>query len=212
MTKIAVTYNTTSEFKRQEVDVLKTFDLNGTRIGDLFEFRFTGLRVQEDLEVDLVEMVKAEARKTYASLRIPCFVEHAGLVFDKYADKSYPGGLTKPMWNTLEDEFVKETGSAGKACTAKAVIGYCDGMAVHTFVGEAPGRLAAEPKGNRKFYWDTIFIPDEENPDGLTYAEIVDRADLGLARKMKISQSGRAMLAFLKYRLHAHPHLWQQQY
>lgn len=167
--------------------------------------------MKETLEVDLAEMVKAEARDAYQRLLVPCIVEHAGLIFDEYAEQGYPGGLTKPMWDTLRERFVAETRGDGKGATARAVIGYCDGKTVKTFVGETHGRLVEEPRGSRDFYWDTVFVPDKVDgePGTLTYAEIVGDETLGLEHKMThLSQSSKAMREFLEYRFAHPPELW----
>jgi inosine/xanthosine triphosphate pyrophosphatase family protein len=158
--------------------------------------------IKEILEVDLQLMVQAEVTSAYSQIRIPCIVEHAGLIFEEYKKDSYPGGLTKPMWDTLKDRFVEETKSAGRRAIARAVIAYCDGKGVRTFVGETKGELASRPRGNRAFYWDTIFVPDDPTgrAAGKTYAEIAEDAALGLRYKvLELSQSGRAMLSFLEY-------------
>jgi inosine/xanthosine triphosphate pyrophosphatase family protein len=183
--------------------------LNGVLAGDLFEFSFHQTEIKEILEVDILTMVQAEVVSAYSQLRIPCIVEHAGLVFDEYRAESYPGGLTKPMWNVLGDRFVEETRSADRGAVARAVIAYCDGASVRTFVGETHGYIAGTPRGARKFYWDTVFIPDE--PSGgrgaKTYAEIVETE--GLGKKLELSQSRKAMRAFLDYRLaNPVPALW----
>jgi XTP/dITP diphosphohydrolase len=158
-------------------------------------------------------MVRAEVKKAYEQLKVPCIVEHAGLIFDGYQNKSYPGGLTKPMWNTLGSAFIQETHSANRSATAKAVVAYCDGMQVVTFEGQTHGTISPEPRGNREFYWDTVFIPHENNPGGLTYAEIVDEPSLGLQHKvLKISQSSKAITAFLEWRLTHRAVLWQVSY
>ena len=155
-------------------------------------------------------MVKHEVKSAYSRLRVPCVVEHAGLVFGDYADKNYPGGLTKPMWNTLGLEFITETQSAGRSAIARAAVGYCDGQTTYAFVGETLGKISSEPRGDRSFYWDTIFVPDDDNPDGMTYAEIVAHPKMGLAHKvLRQSQSSRAMAAFLEWRLTHRPQLWQ---
>jgi len=115
------------------------------------------------------------------------------------------------MWNTLGDRFVEETHSAGRKARAVAAIGYCDGMRVHTFIGETVGTLSSEPRGDRAFYWDTIFVPNESNSERLTYAEIV--AVNGLPYKMReYSQSSKAMLKFLAWRLDNEPALWKGNY
>jgi inosine/xanthosine triphosphate pyrophosphatase family protein len=80
-------------------------------------------------------------------------------------------------------------------------------------VGERAGKIADRPRGSRKFYWDTVFIPEDDSGSskGLTYAEIVESKDLGLAYKMReLSQSSAAMKSFLEYRLGTgDPELWR---
>ena len=207
--KTKVVYVTSSSFKKEENKAFtESCTLNdGTAVSDLFEFEFRNVSILEVLEVDLRVMVQAEVTKAYSQLKVPCIVEHAGLIFSDYIDRSYPGGLTKPMWNALGDQFIHETNSAGRKAIARAVVAYCDGMSVHTFVGETTGTLADAPRGGRKFYWDTAFIPDDptDQVSGKTYAEIVEDPSFGLKYKMQyLSQSSRAMIEFLEF-LRKHP-------
>ena len=209
-----VVYVTSSDFKREENRVFHEHAiLDGTPVRDLFDFEIRPVPIVETLEVDLRVMVQVEVTKAYTQIRVPCIVEHAGLIFDDYKQASYPGGLTKPMWNTLGFDFLEETKSKNRRATARAVVAYCDGMSVHTFVGETPGILADAPRGARQFYWDTVFIPDDPTGrvSGMTYAEIVEDASLGLEYKMTVlSQSSRAMLDFLRYlRQQGRSPLWQ---
>lgn len=213
--RITVVYVTSSQFKKEEnAAFLRECVLSdGRRIDDVFEFDIRPVPIQEILNVDLAVMVSAEVVSAYSQLKVPCIVEHAGLIFSEYADRSYPGGLTKPMCDTLQDRFVEETRSAGRHAIARAVVAYCDGMQVKTFVGERTGKISDQPRGGRQFYWDTVFIPEDSSGRswGLTYAEIVESTDLGLAYKMReLSQSSAAMKSFLEYRLHAgDPELWR---
>ena len=213
--KIRITYVTSSTFKKEEnaafVRECKLPD--GQRVADLFEFDIRPVPIQEILNVDLSVMVSAEVVSAYSQLKVPCIVEHAGMVFQDYADLSYPVELTKPMWDTLRDKFVEETRSAGRAAIARAVVAYCDGKKVVTFTGERTGRIADHPRGSRSFYWDTVFIPDDPTgrATGLTYAEIAENTDLGLTHKIReLSQSAAAMKALLEYRLSSgDPELWR---
>lgn len=207
--KIIVNYVTSSDFKAQENEVFrKTWQLkDGSPVDDVFEFHIRKIQVKEILEIDLGAMVMAEVTEAYSAIKVPCIVEHAGLIFDGH--DAYPGGLTKPMWNSLDDKFIEETHSAGRKVRARAVVGYCDGHTVKTFPGETAGVIAPEPRGDRKFYWDTVFIPAEADGDvfGKTYAEIVK--EKGLEFKMKkFSQSARAMIQFLEYRRTHTPDMW----
>ena len=215
MRKVRVVYVTSSKYKVEENKVFtaKCHLKDGTLVGKYFQFEFREVPILETLEVDLAVMVQAEVTKAYSQIKIPCIVEHAGLIFEDYKDRSYPGGLTKPMWDTLKDRFVEETQSAGRKAVARAVVAYCDGKSVQTFVGETGGTLADRPRGKREFYWDTVFIPDDPRgqSNNKTYAEIVEDPKLGLAYKIEyLSQSSRAMLKFLEY-LRASPpcDLWE---
>lgn len=210
-----INYVTSSSFKQQEIKVFQENEQleDGTKVSEAFEFVIRSETIKELLEVDLEVMVQAEVINAYSRIKVPCIVEHAGLVFTDFSEQGYPGGLTKPMWDTLDDRFLMETNSSGRRVTAKAVIAYCDGKSVQTFVGETKGSLANAPRGNRKFYWDTVFIPDD--PSGKitdrTYAEIVEDENLGLAYKLKhFSQSAKAMRKFLEH-IHGieNPDLWR---
>jgi XTP/dITP diphosphohydrolase len=201
--RLRITYVTSSAFKAEENRILVERGTlsDGTRIADAFTFQIRKVPIKEILEVDLRTMVQAEVTQAYSQIRVPCVVEHAGLIFEQYRTQSYPGGLTKPMWDTLGDAFVAETQSAGRRATACAVVAYCDGAQVETFVGETEGTLSEVPRGSRTFYWDTVFVPDDPSgrASGLTYAEIVEATNLGLEYKvLNLSQSTKAMRSFLE--------------
>jgi inosine/xanthosine triphosphate pyrophosphatase family protein len=210
-----VVYVTSSQYKREESDILvqQCKFADGVSVSDEFEFDYRVVSIQETLEVDLERIVKEEVQKAYAQIKVPCIVEHAGLIFQDFLTQSYPGGLTKAMWNALEGRFVQETNSGGRLAIARAVIAYCDGMTVRTFVGETQGKIADHPKGKREFYWDTVFIPYEPGVCelGKTYAEIVDTPGMGVAFKVtNLSQSTRAMLKLLEFlRNNSHTELWR---
>src|ERR1044072_9303535 len=150
-------------------------------------------------------MGSQEVRDAYARVLVPCIAEHAGLVFEGHAE--YPGGITKAMWKVLGTRFVEDTNSEGRLVTARAVVAYCDGKSVHTFIGETKGVLRKPvTETSDAFYWDVAFVPDGE-PQSRTYAEIV--SEEGLTIKMaEYSQSSKAMLSFLEYRAKNAPELW----
>ena len=213
--KSQIVYVTSNPFKREENDLfVKSCNLSdGTPVKDRFEFQIRSLAIKEILEVSLEVIVQEEVVNAYSQLKVPCIVEHAGLIFEGYEKDSYPGGLTKPMWNTLGDRFLSETNSAGRPAVARSVVAYCDGMSVKTFIGETSGQLADKPQGSRDFYWDTVFVPDDPGGKAAskTYAEIVEDPKLGLAYKVEhLSQSSKAMRAFLDYIRTAPPaKLWE---
>jgi XTP/dITP diphosphohydrolase len=212
--KIHVVYVTSNEFKKKENDALMNHCRlsDGTLVREHFEFEIRPVPIKEILEVKIETMVMEEVTKAYSEIKVPCIVEHAGLIFDGY--DSYPGGLTKPMWNSLKEKFISETHSAQRSAIARAVVAYCDGKSVTTFVGETKGTIAESPRGKREFYWDTVFMPDDPNGKikNKTFAEIVDEPGYGLSYKMEhLSQSSKAMLQFLEFRRKHSPDLWPRQ-
>jgi XTP/dITP diphosphohydrolase len=203
MKKISIVFATTSSFKRQEIAIVLSsneftdVDKVSRKVGDRFDIHFSDVRTDEPLEIDLVPMVRHKAISAYRGLLTPCIVEHAGLILKEHESKGFPGGLTQPMWDALDaGGFLRRTRAAGEPALARAVIGYCDGMGVYTFIGETEGTIAHEARGSREFYWDTIFCPN--GFEGKTYAEISEAH--GLSEKMKISQSYRALREFLELR------------
>ena len=196
-----IVYVANSKHKREENKAFcKECKLaNGRRVGEVFEFEFYDTPVLQVLEVDIETLVRKAVSASYSEVRRPCIVEYAGLIFDRYSGKSYPGGLTKAMWNALGSEFVRETNCSGQRATAKAAVAYCDGKKTMVFTGETTGTIAPCPRGDRKFYWDTVFQPDEPGRRRRrTYSEIVKED--GLEYKMReLSQSGRAMLLLLDF-------------
>jgi len=207
---IRIVYVTSSDYKQRENQIFEAqYRIDGRPAGELFTFDIRSVQIKEVLEVDIALMVHQEVIQAYRQVKEPCIVEHAGLIFDGF--ESYPGGLTKPMWNVLKERFLEETRSGGRRSTARAVIAYCDGQSVRTFVGETTGVIADTVRGSREFYWDTVFVPDTSHSEakGKTYAEIADDPKLGLEFKVtQLSQSSRAMVKFLEYRSKCSPPLW----
>lgn len=196
MKKRKIRYATKSPFKREEIKLVLNTPVRcpgqvvDVPAAEVFDVEFFDDSTREPLERDLETMVKHKVKSAYMQIMAPCVVEHAGLILEKYRDQNYPGGLTQPMWDALGPEgFLQSALWAGLKATARAVVGYCDGQSIYTFVGETSGELAMSPRGEREFYWDIIFCP--EGGGGLTYAEIVKTK--GLAEKVRLSQSCKAM-------------------
>lgn len=203
MRKWTIFYTTRSSFKRQELEIMcrsQTFlDPKHVeiKIGDFIDFRISDIVTEEPLEIDLEAMVRHKARSAYKAILAPCIVEHAGLILERNEKEGFPGGLTQPMWDALSPEgFLQRTGCAQENAIARAVVGYCDGTQIHTFVGETAGVIASEPRGSREFYWDVVFCP--QDGEGKTYAEIALQSN-GLEIKLSMSQSTKAIKKFASF-------------
>src|SRR5262245_6886793 len=94
-----IVYVTGSDFKRDENEIFveQVALSDGGCVKELVEFDIRPVEIKETLEISIARMVRAEAKSAYAALKVPCVVEHAGLVFEEYAecseDEQYPGGL-----------------------------------------------------------------------------------------------------------------------
>jgi inosine/xanthosine triphosphate pyrophosphatase family protein len=207
---IQIAYCSWSNYKKEEWALAKDtieLDATGKKLGELFDIRFRKVATTEPLLCDLEAMVKFKVESAYRQIQVPCIVEHAGLILEGFEDKSFPGGLTQPMWDSLAPEqFVAACSTLTSRAVARAVVGYCDGLNVYTFLGETRGALSSSSRGTREFYWDTIFCPD--GFDGRTYAEIVKNDRSGLGEKLVVSQSIKALKAFMLHRLAAEPSLF----
>jgi XTP/dITP diphosphohydrolase len=209
--KIGVVYCSWSEYKKEEWNAIKdVFELDSrptAKLGQLFDLEFRDVPTPEPLLCDLEKMVRSKVDSAYRAVRVPCIVEHAGLILEGYESESFPGGLTQPMWDALGAQlFVASCSPLTRRAIARAVIGYCDGMSIETFVAETTGSFSDMPKGSRTFYWDTVFCPDGFG--NKTYAEIVGDDRKGLIEKLTVSQSIKALKKFMQHRLNNEPVLF----
>ena len=141
---------------------------------------FTVTELQTD---DTVSLVRDKTLKAFHRLGHKVFVEQTGLFIDQM--HGLPGGLTQVFWDKLGPDRVCELFGRGEVIgvTAKTRIGYCDGRNIHQFEGEIRGAFAPEPRGDRTFQWDCVFVPDGHDE---TFAEMGER-------KNEISMRRRAL-------------------
>jgi XTP/dITP diphosphohydrolase len=160
--------------------------------GSGFDLEIVSHAIQEILHIDLTVIVRDKVLKAYRDLRLPCVVEHGGLQID--ALKGLPGGLSKVVWDTVGDQLCSFLrANDPRTARAKSVIGYCDGKGVYTFSGETRGQISECGRGDYKFQWDPVFIPDGATE---TYAQ------MGFPRKKDYSQAAKAWSAFLSFLRH----------
>ncbi len=144
------------------------------------------LKVEELQTEDTKRLVKDKALKAFQQIGRPLFVEHTGLYLSYM--NGLPGGLTQIFWDTLQaDRFAELFGKApDNSVVARTIIGYVDGKQFYLFEGEIAGTIASEPRGNRDFQWDCVFIPHGYEQ---TFAELGEK-------KNEISMRRSALDAF----------------
>ncbi|WP_201536178.1 non-canonical purine NTP pyrophosphatase [Psychrobacter immobilis] len=150
----------------------KIYEINKILSETGFEVIAVNYAINEIQTEDVDMLVKDKLLKAFKLVGRPVFVEHTGLYIENL--NGFPGGLTQIFWDKLQaDKFTRFFGSDNNnKLSAKTVIGYCDSMQVYMFEGSVSGKIAPEPRGNRDFQWDCVFIPDGETE---TFAEMGDR-------------------------------------
>ena len=145
------------------------------------------LKIHEIQTEDIQDIVRDKVLKAFKVIGRPVFIEHTGLYIKSL--QGFPGGLTQVFWDKLEaDKFSELLGNSDDtSLIAKTIIAYCDAKKIYTFEGVIEGHIAKEPKGDRAFQWDCVFIPNGYTE---TFAELGDK-------KNKISMR---KLAFDKFR------------
>lgn len=138
---------------------------------------------------DVEVIVRDKVLRAFDRIGHRLFVEQTCLYFD--ALNGFPGGLTQPFWDSLEaDRCCELFGRGGRqGLTARTWIGYCDGRRIRHFKGEIRGTVAPEPRGDRAFQWDCVFVPDGHEE---TFAEMGER-------KNEFSMRRLALNAFAAY-------------
>jgi XTP/dITP diphosphohydrolase len=134
---------------------------------------------------DVKNLVRDKLLKAFRIIGRPVFVEHTGLYIESLND--FPGGLTQIFWDKLQaDKFSQLFGKGDNTnLVAKTIIGYCDAMKIHIFEGAIKGTISDEPKGDRSFQWDCVFIPDGSTE---TFAEMGDRKNEISMRKIAFEE------------------------
>jgi non-canonical purine NTP pyrophosphatase (RdgB/HAM1 family) len=125
--------------------------------------------LDEIQSLDLREVAAHKARQAYDILKEPTLVEDVALTFT--AMGRLPGTLVK--W------FLAEIGTEGlcriadnlqhRGATASTCYVLYDGKQMHYFDAHVEGSVSAEPRGERGFGWDPVFIPSGSTK---TYAEM----------------------------------------
>ncbi len=128
------------------------------------------LDIPEIQSLDLREVVEAKAKSAYVMLGTPVLVEDVSVTF--IALKRLPGPLIKWFLETLGNEGLCKLldGYPDRDAVAEVMYGYCDGGEVQFFHGRVEGHISTNPRGETKFGWDPVFIPNGHTEQ--TWAEM----------------------------------------
>lgn len=121
----------------------------------------------------------------------PFILEDAGLFI--HALNGFPGVYSKYVYYTIGLDGILKLMRQQKNRQAifRSVYGFSDEQQQpHYFIGECPGIINIEKRGNQGFGYDPIFIP---NGDVRTFAE------MPIHDKNQVSHRGRALDQFITY-------------
>ncbi len=132
---------------------------------------------------DLWAVPRAKGEEARRRLRRPVVVEETGL--ELAAMNGFPGPLVKWMLEAVGARGISRTAHAlgDPRATARCALIYLDGETELVASGDTRGELVLEPRGERGFGWDPIFVPEGQQE---TYAE------LGAGVKDRLGHRGRA--------------------
>jgi XTP/dITP diphosphohydrolase len=144
-------------------------------------------KIEELQTADVQTLVRDKCIKAFKQVGHRIFVEHTGLKLNSL--NGFPDGLTQVFWDSIKAErFAQLFGSQkDNRVVAHTQSGYCDGRTIRHFQGEVSGTIPCEPRGDRSFQWDCVFMPDG-------HAETF--AEMGEEKKNKISMRRIALNAF----------------
>jgi XTP/dITP diphosphohydrolase len=114
----------------------------------------------EPQALDPSDVVAQKARAAYDLLSRPVLVEDSGLAIRAW--NGFPGAFVKWLENSAGIPALPRMLDAfgDRGATAICAIAYCDGGQTVTARGESHGTIAAQPRGNGGFGWDTVFVPE----------------------------------------------------
>ena len=83
--KPKLVYCSWSKYKIEEWEIIRSLEFcSGITYETAIEFEFRKVETREPLLCDLSMMVRAKAVSAYQSVRVPCVVEHAGLILNGF--------------------------------------------------------------------------------------------------------------------------------
>lgn len=144
----------------------------------------------EQLDIELPEIQEVDAKEIIKAKLAEAFKHHSGefIVEDTslYLEclNGLPGPLIKWFLQTIGNNGLARITEVmlNKNAVAKTIIGYARNQReVYYFEGVVPG-LVVSPRGETKFGWDPIFVPDGQTK---TFAEMTKEEKNAISMRRK---------------------------
>jgi len=138
--------------------------------------------------VEVITRHKLEVARTKGFRRL--IVEDVSLGFDELGN--FPGPYVKWLLEAAGGKGLAAIAYAlnNRAAKAQCCVGYWNGSEGRVFMGEAPGEILVEPRGEKHFGWDAWFQPRGETK---TFAEMAPE------EKDALSHRGKAYRKLAEY-------------
>jgi len=197
-----VTKRLKTYYKRGGAQISKLVFISGNqgKISELSSILAPIAVVNDDIDLpeiqttDVEEVVKEKVMTAWNIVKAPLFVEDTGLYITSDPMNGFPGALIKFYYKKLGLKGISQK-NGGNSAYAESVIGYHDGKTVHMFKGTVKGTIASVPQeGPHGFGWDSIFIPDENNPERLSFAQMPTEKKNDVSMRRKAAELFRAYL------------------
>ena len=119
--------------------------------------------------VEDITRYKVEVARTKGYERL--IVEDVSLGFDALGN--FPGPYVRWLLEAAGGKGLAAIAYAlnNRAAKAQCCVGYWNGKSVKTFLGQTPGEILVQPRGQRHFGWDAWFQPRGSSK---TFAEMTD--------------------------------------
>jgi len=196
-----------NESKRLFDAELNFLKLKGDKL-DINLIRMEDDSVEEIQTEDVNKLIKDKLLKAYKIYKRPVLIEHTILKIECL--NGYPNAQTSGFWDTISKEDDKPgellckivdklacNNEASKKAIAKTIYCYSDGKNIITVEDEVTGSICDEPRGDSKFQWDVIFVPDDKEAENKTFAQLEAENTKNGTRKDLFSMRSKAMKKFV---------------
>lgn len=175
-----IIFGTTNKGKLKEAKIILKINVKGVN-----------LDIDEIQSPDPSRVAAQKAKDYWKELKKPLFVEDLSLSFKAF--NNLPGVYIKDFLENLGNEGLAKIipQGASREATATTTLAYYNGEGKpRLFTGKVKGTIAKNPKGDKGFGWDPVFIPKGSTK---TFAE------MNLEEKNKYSMRAKALLKLHKW-------------
>jgi XTP/dITP diphosphohydrolase len=178
---------------------MKTITLITSNLGKVREFKqilepeviveHTHLEYEEMRSDDPEEIAKQSAKMLAEKLQKSVVVEDSGLFITLLDD--FPGTCSAYIHKRIGLAGILKLleGKEDRQCFYKSAVAYCEpGKDAVSFLGKEQGKIAQQELGENGFGHDSIFIPEVDNPDKETYAEMENCEEQKKFRRRAVEQ------------------------